>query len=567
MGAPIQLLGAARAFARDYARDAMPRGYLWDVVDFVPSMIDAPLQGRGKWYWGSVATGVGDVQSGIVCPFKEGTQILVQTMATLGGGAANCLQLNENPTDTASSTWTTRGPSVHSIQHPVWFSVGGVEQAVNFDAATGTVPELWRVSGAPVKVNSAHKPGRVGTVWADALFYGGAPGEEDVIRWSMPGIDLTAAGSFDANAFQPTSSRVTALQSMRSQLLVFHPSSVQRLRGGPLTNTAAGIDDSGMIFENLFERVGTAFPRTICMWNDQCIFLDEHGVNITDGATLRSLTSMGGISYFWRMAYDGVAHVSASTFLDYYIVSLRYDQTRPPPPLLHEGAGDPALQEELEALPMLAIEPRDGRVPVPPLPPDLPDVRPPPPDNSGGAYEITLVCDLNRKQWFRLSNIKCISMFAGAGSQQNYAVMDKVYASITGTARLARLAPMFYPNDGQPQVDDNGVNVLPRFETGWYRLSAEGRKRIRFAYLSYDARTFDTNTSPVRVGYLVSQSFGKDYQQAGTLPNSTGYKRLRLPINKFPYGIAFYVEAVQQVGALRIYDIGVEAQSSERSRV
>src|SRR5215471_19732076 len=75
MGAPISLLGQARAFARDYARDQMPRGYLWDLVDYVP-LLDANLTGRGGWLWGS-AVMPGDPTNGILATYSSGERLLI----------------------------------------------------------------------------------------------------------------------------------------------------------------------------------------------------------------------------------------------------------------------------------------------------------------------------------------------------------------------------------------------------------------------------------------------------------------------------------------------------------
>jgi hypothetical protein len=70
VAAPQSLLGQARAFARDYPRDRMPAGYLWDVVDYVPLIIDAGLTGRGGWVWGSNAMG-GDASAGILASTRR----------------------------------------------------------------------------------------------------------------------------------------------------------------------------------------------------------------------------------------------------------------------------------------------------------------------------------------------------------------------------------------------------------------------------------------------------------------------------------------------------------------
>ena len=54
MGKPSALLQEANSFARDFPRDRMPEGYMWDMVDFVPVLLDAQLTGQRR-----VEVGVG----------------------------------------------------------------------------------------------------------------------------------------------------------------------------------------------------------------------------------------------------------------------------------------------------------------------------------------------------------------------------------------------------------------------------------------------------------------------------------------------------------------------------
>jgi len=143
-------------------------------------------------------------------------------------------------------------------------------------------------------------------------------------------------------------------------------------------------------------------------------------------------------------------------------------------------------------------------------------------------------------------------------------------------------------------VDDNGINVLPVFETPWYRLGQEGRKRVKFAYLSYDIRTngvaLDDMPASWRVGYQVEdEALPRDseraslpgmidvgyiltpqdtnYTSAGSYPSTGKYTRFRLPVGKAPYGVAFRVRQLQPSTVTRIFEIGVDAHPVERGRV
>src|SRR5215471_19012113 len=118
---PTSVLRGARAFARDFPRDAMPNNYLWDVCDFVPEIVDASLTGRGAWPWGSNVLG-GDVETGILANFTAGEQLLVQS----ADGRLSQV-------DPAALTVTDRGAIARGRQNPiqvfdttVWFDRDGV---------------------------------------------------------------------------------------------------------------------------------------------------------------------------------------------------------------------------------------------------------------------------------------------------------------------------------------------------------------------------------------------------------------------------------------------------------
>ena len=512
MSAPVALLQGARAFARDYPRDNMPKGYLWDLADFVPTLIDTQLTGRGAWLWGSAAAGA-DFFGGVLAPFTGGEQILGGTTA------GNLYQI------AADSPYgiTSRGTVPVGIQNPVQLN----NQTVWFNGAGSGPPQIVGPSGGPSAAPGAPNA-KVGAVWGSYVVCGGVPGQEDWFYFSPP---ANAAASWDAVSKYETSGAITGIAALRSIALVFHPGSVERVRGTTPVHTGFTNDDIHV--ESLFGAVGTTEPKTICYWNENVVFADEHGVHLTDGSAIRNLASQGGISYFWRPLYQNKQTISAAVFLDYYIISV---------------------------------------------------VRT---DN----IAVTLICDLNKRQWYRFTNIAATAMWASSGTTG----MERVWAGMKGTQRLARIGPTFFPAlDGTTIVDDNGINVLPVFETPWYRLGQEGRKRVKFAYLSYDIRTngvaLDDMPASWRVGYQVEdEALPRDseraslpgmidvgyiltpqdtnYTSAGSYPSTGKYTRFRLPVGKAPYGVAFRVRQLQPSTVTRIFEIGVDAHPVERGRV
>ena len=63
---------------RDYSRDQMPQGSIWNILDFLPEVVDAPMQKRGGWSHASGATSAitstsDHITAGIWAPFTAGS--------------------------------------------------------------------------------------------------------------------------------------------------------------------------------------------------------------------------------------------------------------------------------------------------------------------------------------------------------------------------------------------------------------------------------------------------------------------------------------------------------------
>jgi len=472
--------------SRDQAREVLPPGYLWDVVDWVPQMIDSLLTSRGGWIWGSAAGASADFNSGILAPYTSGEQNLGNAGGTLYGIS-----------NTPPYPLTNRGAVPATVkQNPVML----FDQVVWLDGAGASTPTIVAPSGAPAPIAAANAPkATLGTIWGEYLVVANQPGHEDTVYWAPPD---DATQPWDPNAFWRTTGQVTGLAGLRTIILVFHASSIERLRG---SRPPAGTDKGDMILEPLFQQVGTTEAKTIAYWQENVLFADEHGVHITDGAVLRNLIQQGSMATYWRGLYNHKTSISATVFLDYYVVSIIRD----------DGLTD------------------------------------------------CLVCDLNARQWFRFSNIAAVSMWASGGTVG----MERFWGGIQGTDRLARFSSCFFPIvSNTPAQDANGVNVLPYLETGWYRLAPEGRKRIRFAYLSYDARVSAASPDPLQLSYILGPA-DTNWMTAGTLPITSDYSRFRLPVGKAPYGIAFRLQQLQPTDVTRVSDLAVEVHPIDRGRV
>jgi hypothetical protein len=488
MGAPISLLGNARGFARDFARDQMPPGYLWDCRDFVPSLVDSTLTNRGPWLWGSDIAG-GDYESGILAPFVGGGLLFGQT-------ADGHVRRIDQADPYAS---VDLGAFIRCRQNPLMLG----KWTVWFDTAGAVVPKLIDAASAITDMPASAPHSRYGTIWGAYLVSDGGTGNEDVVWFSRVG-DPTLA--YDPNSFQRTALPVTGLAALRSMVLVFHDGMIERIRG---SKPPAGVDPGDLILEPAFQRIGCGDARTIAYWNDNCVFADEHGVHMTDGSVIRNITTQGGISSYWRQLWEHHSIVTGAVFLDYYVVSITTS--------------------------------------IGPL-----------------KQAVTLICDLNRRKWFRFTNVNVgCYIAAGVGSG-----MERLWGSINRSMRLARIGPCFFPDSsGGGMQDGDNDSVMPGFDTPWYRLGREGRKRIRFGYLSYDASSSPATPDAIEVFYNVDPQENPVGSSSQVLPSNAGYFRGRFRIHRNAYGVSFAVQTNAPVLGLRVYDLAVEAEVMESSRV
>lgn len=526
MARPQSLLRDVQGFARDYPRDSMPDGYLWDLADYVPTLLDAKLTGRGGWRYASDAL-TAPIVAGIYATFTKGDQLLTFTSDN------KVWQINTT-SGAASGGVACPAPAQNPVQLFDWVLVPDGAGAVAPKLITAPTSTTINVAASPA---SAPKF-KYAAVYKTYVLGGNIPGgNENKLVASFPGtidsdtIPPNSDKAWPTESFQLTSLPITAVGAIRAMILIFHAGSVERMRGSkfPLDSAAETGDFS---LESLHERAGCGDARSLAYWNDNAIFADERGCHMTDGAIVRNLISQGGLLTFWRALYRAKQSIAAQTYLDYYIVT---------------------------------VVRTDG-------------------------IAVTLICDLNRKSWFRFTNIKAISYLHSVGAQEN------LWAGRSGDNRLISMAECFFPPAVSLEADGDGTNVLPVFETPWYRISEEGRKRIRFAYLSYDTRNppsdvalrwraapemrfedvapfangVDTTAFAdlLELAYVVNPSDGlvPGYTVAGNLPGTDRYSRYRIPIGKQPYGIGFRVRQTGPSSVTRIYDLAVDAWPEERSR-
>jgi hypothetical protein len=309
----VTLWRESRGIHQDAGRDRVPVGSVWDMIDFVPRLLGAPIRGRGGWKYHSGALG-GAPTAMIYAPYKGGARLLALYGTTL-----------VDVTTVGSAAVAVGGGVVASNTNPLFHRDRVIIPAADGATAASIVTYNGTVfTGAAAPVSALK--GRYGTVFKDRTILANAVGEETTVAFSKPG-DPTVA--WDALSLIRTSLPVTGLAAQRNQILAFHEGSVERIRGTSPPDSSASDPTGDMILDSLFDRAGCYDSRSIALWQDNVVFADGRGVHITDGAIVRNMVSQGGIESLWRWYFSGdpsrgaVVSLAAGIFRDLYIVTMR----------------------------------------------------------------------------------------------------------------------------------------------------------------------------------------------------------------------------------------------------
>jgi len=503
---PVSILPTVKGMTRDYAVDALPEGYVWDMKDFIPQRRGTRMESRAAWRYFTETIG-NVLWGGYYARFSTGERMY--WLASPTSGATAQVNVVDPLTGSASPDFDSGLKSM--VQNGVM-----LRERVYFMDGTGTVVPIYVTWDGTTEthgsIHASAPKAPVGVAHKDRLVLG--MGSD--IYFSPLETDGGPLGAWDALAKISVSKQVTGLAAMGGKLLVFHAARTSRIQG---QIPPGALLDSDMYVDQLTDQVGCTIPQTICYWNENVVFADERGVYLTDGASVRNLTEQGGMGDFWRDIYatrDAVPSVSASIYFDYLIISVR-----------------------------AAV----------------------------GAY--VLLCDLNTRAWFRFTNLSIQAMVPSEGT------FEEVYAGLN-VGRLTRLSTTFAGSSlaefgGPPeslidQVDDNGVAVLPEMQTGWARLGNEGRKQMRFVFLSYRHQSYEhpALTDAIEILYRKDPATTTDllgYTKLGEMGTVSEYTRKRLPVLGKHYGVQFWIRAKRPSRFFNISDVGIGAQVNDRGKV
>jgi len=265
--------------ARDFPRNQLPQGAVWNMVDWLPRD-DAPLRGRGGWSAladiHAVTSSADKIHAGIYAPFSTKKNLAVDD-----GG--NLYSFTDAGTVTGIGVAYASGLP---LQNPVFHA-----DYVIFPSGDGsTAPKRYN-NTAIAALGGTPPAGQYATVWKDYTLLANTTANPRRLFFSEPG---------DPNATWDTtlsiidfSRPIRGLAALRNSVLVFHDDAVSRLRGSiPPPDGDLEKDDPAF-------QVGLVDARSICTYADWVYWCSTEGVFRSDGVSIEDLTRRGDMSSYW----------------------------------------------------------------------------------------------------------------------------------------------------------------------------------------------------------------------------------------------------------------------------
>lgn len=323
MGQPIPLQSVFNGFRQDDPRDQIANSAVWNMVDWIPWKLAAPLQKRGGWAYGSPALGATTYVQGLVrTPAYAAGEF---NLAITSDG--HCYKFTDNTdSDIGTAFAISQNPVIHRNAAGNWLAIitasTGTTTPKSYDGTT-----FGDLGGTPPKAIFAN-------VWNDRLLLGNGqvgatsyPGR----MWFGPVGDSSSTWD-TTNSWWDFDRPIVGIGVTRNAILAFHARTTSRLRGTtPPTQTSV----SDLVQDDPFpgvQSVGCIDARSIVNYGDDVIWADFTGVYMSDGVTIKNLTAEGGVTAAWRgslINYVSGYSVASGVFKDVLVISI-LDNSRNP---------------------------------------------------------------------------------------------------------------------------------------------------------------------------------------------------------------------------------------------
>lgn len=281
---------------RDLDRASLPGGSAWNLLDFIPDELGAPLGGRGGWgYSGTTMSGATSFKALAYAPFSAGAKVVgIDQEPKLWDVVA---------ASAASGTPTIPGgPPAFHRNKLILPNNNGTSTPTYYDGSS-----VAALSGAPA--------GQLAGVYKDHAMLAKSSANANRLWFSAAGDPTTWDTT---NGYWDTTGDIVAVVPLLNAILLMHGDNTERLRG------TIPPPDTDMVLEPFLD-YGCLDPFSVALWRNRAVFCSAEGIYMTDGATDADLTAAAEMKTYWQSIMAGYTsswRIAGGIYFDHYIVSI-----------------------------------------------------------------------------------------------------------------------------------------------------------------------------------------------------------------------------------------------------
>jgi len=333
---------------------------------------------------------------------------------------------------TSGTTTDIGALNAASVSYEKWTISPGAKYAINTDGST----QAQKYDGSTITqlANAGLTMGHSAT-YKSRIVGSGRSGFENRLFFSgTPDVN----SSWDlSNSFIDADNQVSGLAALNNALLIFSGNGLERIIGAtPPPNS--DMDRAPV------SPIGCTDCRSIVQDGPYVYFANPQGVYLTNGSTPVSLTEQGGIDTYWRSLFTGYIAATPIPSSSTWTIAAGYWR---------------------------------GFLFVSVL-------------NDSRVLQATLMCDVSRRAWWRLSNIKAMCYATSVDG-------NELYYGNADTNRVTAMSGIFSPTSSNKN-DADGTAVTPSIE-----FAPVGRgsavKSYGFGRLTYDMRDSSSDNPTLAV--------------------------------------------------------------------
>lgn len=293
---------------RDDSRENMPEGSCWNLVDYFPDELGAPLVKRGGW---------GHQSNDISAVVATASYVIAGAWAPFSAAAKNCaidedgrlvtVASNGTVTDVGAAV-TPKAPLAFHRDTLIITDDDGTTAPKSYDGST-----LGNLGGSP-------PAGVYSGVYKDRTVLAYTSAQKNRVFFSGAG---NPASWDTTNSYIDADFPVSGIAPLRNALVVFSTAQVERIIG---STPPPGTD---MSRQTLFQP-GCIDARSIAFADDTCFFANPTGLYQTDGAAIVDVTDKGGMKRYWQetfSAYTSAWTVAGMRIRNWYVLSIMNGST------------------------------------------------------------------------------------------------------------------------------------------------------------------------------------------------------------------------------------------------